>query len=305
MRKDVKNMEASVRGQLQNKARDLHCPFAEVLQYYGMERFLYRFSCSEYADKFILKGALMFTAWHVPERRTTLDIDLLARFDNKIASIEKMIKDVCKTDVIPDGLVFDSKSVKGQRITEDADYEGIRVKVTGFLQRSRIPMQIDIGFGDSIYPGAKTIEYPVILDLPRPRLKGYPAESVISEKFEAMVKLGLLNSRMKDYYDIWLMMRGFDFDGPKLTEALKRTFAHRKTAFPEDKKIFAEEIYDAKSDRQTLWKAFLNKGDITHAPQELSSVANEIEQFLSKPLDSIKEARKFNGKWKAPGSWKL
>lgn len=246
----------------------------------------------------------MFTAWHVPERRTTLDIDFLARFDNKIASIEKMIKDVCRTDVIPDGLVFDPESVKGQRIKEDADYEGIRVKFTGFLQRSRIPMQIDIAFGDSIYPGAKTIEFPVILDLPRPRLKGYPAESVISEKFEAMVKLGLLNSRMKDFYDIRLMMRDFDFDGSKLTEALKRTFARRKTAFPEGKNIFAEEIYDNKSDRQTLWKAFLNKGDIKHTPKELSAVAKEIEQFLFKPLDSIKKDKKFNKKWKAPGPWK-
>ena len=304
MRKDSKNIEASVRGRLQNKAKETNRPFAEVLQYYGMERFLYRFSCSEYADKFILKGALMFTAWHVPERRTTLDIDFLARFDNKVTSIEKMIKDVCKTNVVPDGLIFDSGSVKGQRITEDADYEGIRVKFTGFLQRSRIPMQVDIGFGDIIYPGSKAIEYPVILDLPRPRLRGYPAESVISEKFEAMVKLGLLNSRMKDFYDIRLMIHRFDYNGSKLAEALKRTFTHRKTSFPKDKNIFAEEIYDNKSDRQALWKAFLNKGDITNAPQELSAVAKEIERFLSKPLDAIKKDRKFIGKWMAPGPWK-
>ncbi|MEN8262063.1 MAG: nucleotidyl transferase AbiEii/AbiGii toxin family protein [Nitrospirota bacterium] len=305
MRKNIKNIEASVRGQLQNKAKETDRPFAEVLQYFGMERFLYRFSCSKYADNFILKGALMFTAWHVPQRRTTIDIDFLARFDNQLASIEKMIKDICKADVIPDGLVFDSKSVKGQRIKEDADYEGIRVKFTGFLHRSRIPMQIDVGFGDSIYPGPKAIEYPVILDFPKPRLKGYPAESVISEKFEAMVKLGLLNSRMKDFYDIRLMMRRFDFNGSKLTEALRRTFVHRKTAFPEDSKLFAEEIYDNKSDRQTLWKAFLNKGEIQHVPQELSAVAKEIEQFLIKPLDAIKKDQKFNRKWKSPGPWKL
>lgn len=305
MKKDLKDIEASVRGRLQNKAKDTNSPFAEVLQYYGMERFLYRFSCSEYANKFILKGALMFTAWHVPERRTTLDIDFLARFDNKVTSIEKMIKDVCKTDVVPDGLVFDYGSVKGQRITEDADYEGIRVKFTGFLQRSRITMQIDIGFGDSIYPGPKAIEYPAILDLPLPRLKGYPAESVISEKFEAMVKLGLLNSRMKDFFDIRLMIRQFNFNGSKLAEALKRTFTHRKTEFPKDKYIFAEEIYDNRSDRQTLWKTFLNKGDINNAPQELSAVATEIERFLFKPLDAIKKDQKFTGKWKAPGPWKL
>lgn len=303
MKKDIKNIEASVRGQLQNMAKETHRPFAEIFQYFGMERFLYRLSRSEYADKFILKGALMFSVWHVPQRRTTLDIDFLARFNNQVASIEKMIKDVCKTDVIPDGLVFDPNSVKGYRIKEDADYEGVRVKFAGFLQRSRVPMQIDVGFGDSIYPAAKAIEYPAILDFPKPHLKGYPPESVISEKFEAMVKLGLLNSRMKDFYDIRLIMRRFDFDGARLAEALKRTFAHRKTAFPEGKKLFADDIYDEKSDRQTLWKAFLNKGDIIHAPQELSTVAKEIEQFLLKPLDAVKREQKFNGKWAAPGPW--
>lgn len=259
MKKDIKNIEASIRARLQNKAKETNRPFSEVLQYYGMERFLYRASKSSYIDKFILKGALMFTVWHIPERRTTLDIDFLAKYDNKIAGIEKMVKAICNIKVIPDGLIFDSKTVRGQRIKEDADYEGVRVKFTGLLERSRIPMQIDIGFGDNIYPKPKTIEYPAIVDFPKPKLKGYPPESIISEKFEAMIKLGLLNSRMKDFYDIWLMMRQFDFEGVKLVEALKRTFKQRKTALPENKPLFDEEIYDEESDRQTLWKAFLKK----------------------------------------------
>jgi len=304
MKKDIKNIEASVKARLQNKAKKTSRPFSEVLQYYGMERFLYRVSQSKYADKFILKGALMFTVWHVPERRTTLDIDFLAQYDNQVANIEKMIKDVCKIDVVSDGLVFDSKNVKGQRIKEDADYEGVRVKFVGLLERSRIPMQVDIGFGDSIYPKPKLIEYPVILDFPKPRLKGYPAESIVSEKFEAMVKLGLLNSRMKDFYDIWLMMRQFDFDGLRLVEALKRTFKHRKTSLPQDSPLFAEEIYDEKSDRQILWKAFLKKGDVKHVPEKLNTTAGEIEKFLVKPLISINKNEEFSAKWKAPGPWK-
>ena len=121
-------------------------------------------------------------------------------------------------------------------------------------------MQIDVGFGDTIYPKPKVIDYPVILDFPKPRLVGYPAESVVSEKFEAMVKLGLLNSRMRDFYDIWLIMRQLDFNGARLSEAFKRTFSHRKTPLPEQKPLFAEEIYDEKSDRQVLWKAFFEKG---------------------------------------------
>ena len=304
MKKDIKNIEASVKAQLQNKAKETNRPFAEVLQYYGIERFLYRVSQSKYTDKLILKGALMFTVWHVPERRTTLDIDFLALYDNQIDSIEKMIKDFCKTTVVQDGLVFDPANVKGQRIKEDAEYEGVRVKFLGLLDRSRIPMQIDIGFGDSIYPKAKEIEYPVILDLPKPKIKGYPAESVISEKFEAMVKLGLLNSRMKDFYDIWLMMRQFKFSGSKLAEALKRTFEHRKTPLPEKSPLFAEEIYDEKSDRQTLWKAFLAKGEIQHAPEKLSVVANDIEGFLIQPIQTIIKKEKLNKVWEAPGKWK-
>jgi hypothetical protein len=303
MKKDIKNIRASIRAKLQNKAKETNRPFAEVLQYFGIERFLYRFSCSEYASQFILKGALMFIVWHVPERRSTLDIDFLARFNNRITAIEKIIKDVCRMEVIPDGLFFDAETVKGQKIKEDADYEGVRVKVLGFLDRSRIHMQIDIGFGDITYPIPKLIEYPVILDFPKPHLKGYPAESVVSEKFEAMVKLGLLNSRMKDFYDIWLMMHQFDFEGSKLSEALRRTFTWRKTEVPEGNKLFAKEIYDEKSDRQTLWKAFLNKGDIKQAPEKLSSVAKEIERFLYKPLNAINKSEKFDAIWNASGPW--
>lgn len=202
-----------------------------------------------------------------------------------------------------DGLIFDPQTVKGRKIREEVDYEGVRLKFTGFLERSHIPMQVDIAFGDIIYPKPKVIGYPVILDFPKPRLKGYPIESVISEKFETMVKLGLLNSRMKDFYDIWLMMRRFDFDGLKLSEALKRTFTQRKTILPKDRPLFAEEIYDDKSDRQMLWRTFLKKGNIKHVREKLSTTAREIEGFLFKPLDVIEKKQKFNKKWKASGPW--
>jgi predicted nucleotidyltransferase component of viral defense system len=303
MKKDIKNIQASIRARLQNKARETSRPFSEILQYYGMERFLYRVSRSKHADRFILKGALMFTVWQLPERRTTLDIDFAAYYDNRIEAVEKMIKDICRISMSQDGLIFDPQTVKGSRIKEEADYEGVRIKFTGFLERSRIPMQIDVAFGDIIYPKSRVIDYPVILDFPKPHLKGYPIESVISEKFETMIKLGLLNSRMKDFYDIWLMMRRFDFDGLKLSEALKRTFTHRKTILPKDRPLFSEEIYDDKSDRQMLWKAFLRKGNIKHAPEKLSITAREIEDFLVKPLDAIKKKQKFTKTWKTSGPW--
>jgi len=304
MKKDITNIQASIRARLQNKAKETNRPFAEIMQYYAMERFLYRFSRSKYADKFILKGALLFTVWKVPDRRTTLDIDFLARYDNKVASIEAVVMDICSVPVDSDGLIFDSETVQGRKIKEDADYEGVRVKFIGFLGRSRIHMQIDVGFGDIIFPKPQAIDYPTILSLPKPHFKGYPIESVVSEKFEAMVKLGLLNSRMKDFYDIWLMIRQFNFNGLDLAEALKRTFEHRKTNLPAGKPLFAEEIYDEKSDRQTLWKTFLRKGNIKHAPEKLAITAKEIENFLIKPLDAINKTQEFVGEWKAPGQWK-
>jgi len=304
MKKDVTNIKASIKARLEHKAREIDKPFAEVLQYYGMERFLYRFGRSKYADKFVLKGALLFTAWQIPERRTTLDIDFLGRYDNQVVSIESVMKDVCDVVVEPDGLVFDAKTVQGRKIKEDADYEGVRIKFIGLLERARIAMQIDVGFGDIIHPGIKVIDYPVILDLPKPHLNGYPVESVVSEKFEAMVKLGVVNSRMKDFYDVWLIIHQFNFDGLSLAGALKKTFDHRQTDIPKGKSLFVQEIYKEESDRQALWKMFLMKNDIKHAPEKLSTIANEIEGFLVEPLSALNKGTKFNKEWKPSGPWK-
>ena len=304
MKKEIKNIEASVRARLKKKADDSNRPFHEVFQYYGMERFLYRLCQTEHAEHLILKGALMFTVWRLAESRATADIDFLARFDSRIEKIEGVIKDACRVKVLPDGLAFGPETVKGERIKENADYGGVRVKFIGYLERSQIPMQVDVGFGDVVYPKPKIIDYPVILDFPKPKLKGYPPETVVAEKFEAMVNLGSANSRMKDFYDVWLMMRRFHFSGSNLSEALKRTFEHRKTPIPEGKSLFAEEIYDEKSDRQMLWKAFLKKGDIQHAPERLATVAKDIEGFLNKPLNAVKKKEEFKEEWKASGQWK-
>ena len=303
MKPPVKNIEASVRGRLQDKARKTNRPFAEVFQYYGMERFLYRFAQSKYAKSFILKGALMFTVWDVPQRRTTVDIDFLARFDNKIEKIEQVMREVCDTKTPIDGLVFDSKTVKGQRIKEDADYEGVRVKFLGFLEKSELSMQIDVGFGDVITPKPSVVDYPTILDFPAPHLQGYTFESVVAEKFEAMIKLGTLNSRMKDFYDVWLMTRQFNFEGKKLTSAIKATFEHRKTPLPSSKPLFAAGIYAEESVQATWWKAFLKKNQIKDAPDSFKKVASAVEEFLSAPIVAIASGKELSNKWQAPGPW--
>jgi hypothetical protein len=284
MSKQAINIPASVKARLQNMAREKGRPFAEVLQYYGMERFLYRFSRIPASGKFILKGALMFTVWELPERRATLDIDMLAKFDNGIPRIEKIVRDACKARVEDDGMVFNPKTLKGYAIKEEADYSGVRIKFTGFLERSRVPMQLDFGFGDRVYPEPEWIEYPVMLDFPAPKMKGYTAESVIAEKFEAMIKLGELNSRMKDFYDVWLIITRQSPDKEKLAKAILATFKNRHVQLPGYGRLFAGEIYDAGSDRQVLWKAFLNKNSIKHAREKLKETAEEIEKFIKSAL---------------------
>ncbi|MBW2593251.1 MAG: nucleotidyl transferase AbiEii/AbiGii toxin family protein [Deltaproteobacteria bacterium] len=214
-----KNMSASVRQRLLNRARSDHRPFNELLQYYAMERFLYRLSQSVHVDRFILKGALMLRVWRSPELRPTMDIDMLGVTSNEKVDIVAQIQDILTVDVETDGLAFDPDSIQAERITEDADYEGIRIRFLGELGTARINMQIDIGFGDVVYPEPEESDFPTMLNSPVPRLLCYSRESSIAEKFEAMVKLGMLNSRMKDFYDIWLLSRQFDFDGAKLAAA--------------------------------------------------------------------------------------
>lgn len=301
----MKNTEATVRSQLQNRAKNAGRIFMEVLQYYTIERFLYRLSISQYSNLFILKGALMFQVLQVQDRRTTLDIDFLAYFKNEVESLEKVIKGICRINIKKeDGLIFDADSVVGERIKEGAEYEGVRIKFKGFLGKSRIPMQIDIGFGDVISPKPQVIEYPTILDFPKPKLKGYSLESIVAEKFESMIKLGAINSRMKDFYDIWIISRQFDFKGERLRKALKRTFIQRNSELPKSSKLFAEEFYNEESDRQVMWKSFLTKNQINSAPEKLALVVKKINDFLTSPVKSILNNKEFDYHWNSPGPWK-
>ena len=181
-KRSPKNIPASVRQRLLDKAKETGRPFNEVLQYFAMERFLYRLSRSPYADNFVLKGALMLTVWEVPLTRPTMDIDLLGRINNSIETIGEVTKEICQQEVEPDGLAFDIASIEAERIAEDADYEGIRVRFRGSLGTARIVMQLDIGFGDIVIPSPEPTNYPTLLDLPAPYLRGYSRESTIAEK---------------------------------------------------------------------------------------------------------------------------
>ena len=297
----VKDIPASIRQRLLDRSRTDRRPFNELLQYYAIERFLYRFSISAHLNRFVLKGALMLRVWDSPEIRPTMDIDMLGITSNKESEIIKQVRDIIAVDVEPDGLFFDPDSIKSERITEDADYEGIRIRFHGSLEKAIIHMQIDIGFGDAVHPGPEMHELPTLLDSPAPRLNCYSRESSIAEKLEAMVKLGILNSRMKDFYDIWFLARIFDFDGAILTEAIRQTFERRKTQIPLGIEAFSDSFIDSK---QGQWTAFWKRLNQEHVPKKLRDIVIGIKEFLSPAISYFSFEKSNPGKWKAPGPWK-
>lgn len=294
------NIPASVRQRLLNRARRDQRPFSELLQYYAMERFLYRLSRSPHADRFILKGALMLRAWRSPEFRPTMDIDLLGRTSNEVSSVVAQIRDILAVNVPPDGLVFDPDSISAERITEDADYEGIRIRFRGALDSARVNMQVDIGFGDVVFPAPEESDLPTMLDFPAPRLMCYSRESAIAEKFEAMLKLRELNSRMKDFYDIWLLARQFDFEGKKLVEAIRLTLERRGTIIPDEIAAFTEGFTGAK---QVQWTAFTKKLKHDHVPASFAEVVMTVGAFLGAVASALSSGTSVPVKWVAPGPW--
>ena len=294
------NVATSVRQRLLNIARHGGRPFHELLQYYAMERFLYRLTRSAHADRFILKGALMLRIWRFPQFRPTMDIDMLGRTSSEEARIVDQIRDIMMEEVEPDGLVFALDSIRTERIAEDAEYEGIRLRFLGSLGTARISMQIDIGFGDIIHPGPEMSALPTLLDSPAPRLLCYSKESAIAEKFEVMVSLGSLNSRMKDFYDIWLLSRQFDFIGNDLTEAITLTFQQRATILPAHIEAFSNDFAETK---QNQWAAFRKRLQQEHVPVSFHEVTRALEAFLAPIATSISGESRIPETWTASGPW--
>lgn len=299
----LKNVAASVRHRLLIKARETGRPFSELLQYFAMERFLYRLSKSHYADNFVLKGALMLTVWEAPVTRPTMDIDLLGRIDNSIATIVELTGEICRQEVEPDGIDFDVATIEAYRITEDAEYEGVRVRFHGSLGQARFTMQLDIGFGDVVIPAPASLQYPTILDLPSPKLRGYSKESAIAEKFEAMVKLGPLNSRMKDFFDIWLLSRQFDFEGQRLALAIEKTFSTRGTDVQSEPNALTNS-FAADPAKVAQWRGFIRKNRMTNIPQDFREVIEAIALFLEPTAKTLVAKKPFEATWKAPGPWR-
>jgi len=303
--KRITNVAASVGQRLRDIARERKEEFALVLMKFALERLLFRISQSKYHDVFVLKGALLFELWTQQRYRATRDADFLARGENTPERFIGIFRDVCEIEVQDDGLRFDAESVAAERITEDADYQGIRVTFLGYLQNARISMQIDIGFGDVITPAPQEAVFPTLLDFPAPKLLAYPRESVVAEKFEAMVSLGIANSRMKDFYDLWKLSRNFSFDGPVLSEAVRKTFARRDTGLPKDKPpiAFTAEFYQDEI-KKRQWAGFCGKNKRYIAQVSLEEVCIAIEAFLMPIVDALNTDEGLQQIWEAGGPWR-
>lgn len=298
-KRPIKNMVASVHQRLLEIAKEKNRPFQDVLQLYALERWLFRLSQSRHRDRFVLKGALLLVAWKMSSTRPTRDIDLLGRVSNDLESVRSLIADISQTSVEDDGLTFDPASVTTERIAEDADYEGVRAKFQGRLGNSRIAMQVDIGFSDVVTPGPTMTSYPTFLEQPAAELLAYNRETAIAEKFEAMVKLGELNSRMKDFFDVWLLANTFPFEGRMLAAAVEATFSRRQTPIEVEPICFSEEFA---TNENTQWNAFVRRGRLEAVP-DFPEVVRCVRVFLQSPAQALSNHEDFVLKWRPGGPW--
>lgn len=299
------NIAASVKQRLLNRARAQKEDFNLLLTKYALERVLYRISQSPQRDWFVLKGALLFELWTDQTHRPTRDADFLSQGENSLERFRKLFEELCNLVVEDDGLRFDAASVTAERIKEDQDYEGLRVTFLGYLENARLPVQIDIGFGDAITPAPIETAFPTLLGNPAPILLTYPRETVVAEKFEALVKLGIANTRMKDFHDLQTLASLFPFSGTTLSEAIRRTFERRRTPLPLEAPPIAltSEFYNDAT-KQKQWNAFVSKNKLYIEPITLEEVTAGIQAFVMPVLlPSAAESSPIL-EWEPGGPWK-
>ncbi len=280
------NPAASIRARLLNMAREQKADFQRILINYGLERLLYRISVSRYKSEFVLKGAMLFSCWSGDVYRATRDVDFLKSGEVSIDYLKQIFTEICNESTDPDdGLIFDVTSIKAVEIREEDHYGGIRITMNATLGNARIPVQADIGIGDAITPEADSIEFPTLLDMPAPILSAYNVETVIAEKFEAMVSLGLANSRMKDFYDVWAIQKFMKPDPATLARAIRATFDRRGTELPKELPLALTDAFSRDQSKQKQWAAFANRVAVSHsATGTLYETVDDIRPFLMDAL---------------------
>lgn len=299
----MKNIPDSVRRRLFDVAKEQNVEFNSLLIRYAIERTLYRLSVSEFADRFLLKGALLLSVWSERPYRPTLDVDLLAFGDSSASSMESVFRQILSIPCSDDGLQFLPETMALDAIKLGDEYQGLRVTFRCELAKAVIPVQVDIGFGDAVVPGPLETIYPTILELPVPRVRSYPRETVVAEKFEAMVKLGAANSRMKDFADIFYLASKFEFEGNLLAEALKATFSRRNTELPVVAPFALTENFYLREDRQKQWFSFLKRSKLVDTFYGFSEVCILLRDFLLPPAVSAASSTSFEKRWQLAKGW--
>ena len=280
--KNAQDLATSVRARLLNIAKAEQTDFNAVLVRYALERFLYRLGQSAHADYFVLKGAMLFNLWYAMPHRPTRDVDLLGFGASDLKSIAQTFREIVSV-AAADGMVFDPASVVVDEIRKNAGYAGARVLVSAELARARCKVQVDIGFGDAVTPGPVHATYPVLLaDFAAPKLRTYPMYTVVAEKLHAMVLLGMTNSRVKDYLDVWILLEREELDITVLATAIAATFKRRATAVPTTLPIGLSDEFANDASRLALWAAFLRKNDLAAAP--LGEVVTALRDKLQPAL---------------------
>lgn len=303
MTKAPTNITASVRQRLLRLAKERGDDFQTLLIRYANERLLYRLSKSAHGSRFVLKGAALFTLWTGAPHRATRDVDLLGFGDSSEDHVRSIFVEALTLDVGDDGVTFDGDSLAVGPIREDQDYGGVRLTLTANVTTAKLRLQVDIGFGDAVTPDATVVDFPPLLEFPAPRLLAYPRETVVAEKVEAMVQLGLANSRMKDFYDLVVLSRMFPFDGELLVRAIRATFERRGTPLPHGLPValtaeFAEDVT-----KNTQWTAFVRKAggdDLGTLPVVVRAVA----AFVERPLGAAGARATFREVWPPSGPWR-
>ena len=286
-----------------NYARERSEELGLVLSRYAAERFLYRLTQSKHRDRLVLKGALLFLMWEGEMHRVTRDIDLLGYGAADIADLEQVVRDICSTEVPEDGMRLLADTIRGVRIRGDQEYEGTRITLEARLSSARVPLQIDIGVGDVITPPAEEATMPTILEFEAPRPRIYPRETVVAEKFQAMVQLGIANSRMKDFYDVWFLAQSFSFEGERLAEAIRRTFERRRTRVPVEPPLALTRAFVDNPAKGQQWAAFLRKGRLEEGEMNLEEVITCIRPFLMTPALAAGRQQVLRQEWPPGGPW--
>lgn len=301
MKKPLKNIAESVRAKLLKLAKSRNESFDYVLSLYARERFLYRLSQSPHRDRLVLKGATVFSVWSDTPHRVTRDLDFLGRGEFEPEQARLLVAGICNVEVENDGLTFFRDSIRAERIRDVEEYRGVRLHLQAAVGTARIPLQIDIGLGDTVTPAPKDVDLPVLLDFPPPHLKIYPPETTIAEKLHAIVKLGMANSRMKDYFDLSVLASEWEFDGALLSRAIAKTLDRRKTAIPSETPIGLSEEFFENPEKRRQWAGFLTKGALSET-RDFEAIGRKLRHFLLPVLTAVGKKEPFSGQWRK-GEW--